>query len=172
MTLQLAPGPTSLDRLETSISRMTQNTVLNALTATRRVSGRLDRSVADRRSQRNLEVLDACVILPEALKPLGEQISRRVAGPEASAELMKQFGVARAPAVVFLRHGQFVGILNGIRDWGEYQSEVSRLMTGPANPNRLAFLFALSTTKELAHEPVHDAAFPDFRGHHGPRLAR
>ncbi len=135
MTLQLAPGPTSLDRLETSISRMTQKHGFERVDRdTPPYPAGLTALLLTDDPQRNLEVLDACVILPEALKPLGEQISRRVAGPEASAELMKQFGVARAPAVVFLRDGQFVGILNGIRDWGEYQNEVSRLMTGPAQP--------------------------------------
>lgn len=47
---------------------------------------------------------------------------------------MQQYGVARAPAVVFLRDGAFVGVLNGIRDWGEYQAEVARLLDGPAQP--------------------------------------
>ncbi len=135
MTLQLAPGLTSLDRLDTSISRMVQKHGFQ----------RVDRSNLDFPAgltallltddpQRNLEVLDACVILPEALKPLGEQISRRVADHLVSAGLMKQYGVARAPAVVFLRDGQFVGMLNGIRDWFEYQNEVTRLLTGPAQP--------------------------------------
>jgi len=135
MSLQLSPGATSLERLETAIGRMLQKHGFERV-----APGQTDHPAGlcalllTEDPQRNLEVLDACVILPEALKPLGDRISRRVAGPEASAALMQQYGIARAPAVVFLRDGQYVGALNGIRDWNEYQTEVARLLDGPAQP--------------------------------------
>lgn len=135
MSLQLSPGATSLERLETAIGRMLQKHGFVRIAAGQSdYSAGLTALLLTEDPQRNLEVLDACVILPEALKPLGEQISRRVAGPEASAALMQQYGIARAPAVVFLRDGQYVGALNGIRDWNEYQNEVARLLEGPAQP--------------------------------------
>jgi hydrogenase-1 operon protein HyaE len=135
INLNLTAGPTPLEKLETAISRMLQ----------KHGFFRVDRSDSEFPAglvallltddpQRNLEVLDACVILPEALKPLGDRVSRQVAGPDFSPALMQRYGVARAPAVVFLRDGQFVGILNGIRDWTEYQAEVDRLLSGPAQP--------------------------------------
>lgn len=135
MSLSLAPGLTSLERLENAIRRMLQKNDFF----------RVDRSQPDfppgltallltDDPQRNLEVLDACVILPEALKPLGEAVARWVAGPDFSPALMQQFGVARAPAVVFLRDGQYLGALNGIRDWSDYQAELARLLDGPAQP--------------------------------------
>jgi hydrogenase-1 operon protein HyaE len=135
MSLHLKAGPTSLERLETAISRMLQ----------KHGFFRVDRSIPEfpagltallltEDPQRNLEVLDACVILPEALKPLGSQIARWVADPDFAPGLMQQYGVPRAPAVVFLRDGAFVGVLNGIRDWGEYQTEIARLLDGPAQP--------------------------------------
>jgi hydrogenase-1 operon protein HyaE len=141
MSLQLKAGPTSLEKLETAIGRMVQKQGFFQFSA----KNPADRSIPEfpagltallltEDPQRNLEVLDACVILPEALKPLGERVSRWVAGPEVAPALMQQYGVARAPAVVFLRDGQFVGVLNGIRDWNEYQNEVARLLDGPAQP--------------------------------------
>lgn len=141
MSLQLKAGPTSLEKLETAIGRMVQKQGFFQFSA----KNPADRSIPEfpagltallltEDPQRNLEVLDACVILPEALKPLGDKVSRWVAGPEAAPALMQQYGVARAPAVVFLRDGQFVGVLNGIRDWNEYQNEVARLLDGPAQP--------------------------------------
>lgn len=135
MTQHLAAGPTSLDRLQTAINRMIQkNGFFPVDRESPGFSDGLTALLLTDDPQRNLEVLDACVILPEALKSVGEQISRRVAGHEASAELMKKYGVARAPAVVFLRDGEFVGSLNGIRDWAEYQREVIALLSGPAQP--------------------------------------
>ena len=79
-------------------------------------------------------MLDACVILPEALKASAGRVNAWVADHETSPALMQRFGVARAPAVVFLRYGEYVGTLAGIRDWSEYQDELARLFTGPAQP--------------------------------------
>jgi hydrogenase-1 operon protein HyaE len=137
MTATLAAAPTSLDRLAQAIARMT----------TRHGFRLVPEEEAEHFSpaghvvllltedpQRNLEVLDACVILPEALKAMGDRLMPWVADHEASRALMRRFGVARAPAVVFLRDGEYLGVLNGIRDWAEYQAEVSSLLNGPALP--------------------------------------
>lgn len=135
MSLQLVAGPTSLEKLETAIGRMQQKHGFCRLDSDKPVFPiGLSVVLLTEDPQRNLEVLDACVILPEALKPVIGQITRWVAGPDFSPALMQQYGVARAPAVIFLRDGQFVGALNGIRDWGEYQSEVVRLLNGPVQP--------------------------------------
>lgn len=134
MSLQLAPGPTSLDRLGAAIIRLQQKHGFQRVAADPAFPAGLVALLLTEDPQRNLEVLDACVILPEALKPLGESIARWVAGPDAAPGLMQKFGVARAPAVVFLRDGQYLGGLNGIRDWREYQDEVARLLAGPAQP--------------------------------------
>ena len=135
MTMTLMTGPTALDRLETAITRMIKkHGFLPVDPDNLQFPAGLSALLLTDDPQRNLEVLDACVILPEALKALGEQVSCWVADHEGSAPWMRQFGVARAPAVVFLRDGQFVGMLNGIRDWSEYQNEVTRLLNGPAQP--------------------------------------
>lgn len=135
MSFELKAGPTSLERLETALARMVQKNgfVRLADSGTDFPSG-LSALLLTDDPQRNLEVLDACVILPEALKACGEGVSRFVAGPECAAALMQTYGVARAPAVVFLRDGSFVGVLPGIRDWAEYRAEVERLLSGPAQP--------------------------------------
>lgn len=135
MSLQLVAGPTSLEKLETAIGRMQQKHGFCRVDNSKpEFPAGLTALLLTEDPQRNLEVLDACVILPEALKPVAAQIARWVAGPDFAPALMAQYGVPRAPAVVFLRDGQFVGTLNGIRDWGEYQSEVARLLNGPVQP--------------------------------------
>lgn len=135
MSLQLVAGPTSLEKLETAIGRMQQKHAFSRIdSAQPAFPAGLSVVLLTEDPQRNLEVLDACVILPEALKPVIGQISRWVAGPDFAPALMAQYGVPRAPAVLFLRDGQFVGVLNGIRDWGDYQNEVARLLNGPAQP--------------------------------------
>lgn len=139
MSLQLSPGPTSLDRLQSAIARMQAKHGFQILSGeSLSFPDGLAALLVTEDPQRNLEVLDACVILPEALKPLGDSISRHVAGPDTAPALMQQYGIARAPAVVFLRDGEYVGALNGIRDWSEYQTEVSRLLDGPVQPKPIS----------------------------------
>ncbi|WP_412478653.1 hypothetical protein [Azonexus sp. IMCC34839] len=148
MSLELKAGPTSLERLETAIGRMEQKHGFSRVHRSSDVfpSGLVALLLTDD-PQRNLEVLDACVILPEALKPLGDSIARCVAGAELAAELLARYGVARAPAVVFLRDGEFVGVLQGIRDWSEYQAEVARLLNGPAQPKPIGIPVRAATSQ-------------------------
>lgn len=135
MSLDLKAGPTSLERLETALARLVQKHGFQRLeSAQADLSTGLCALLVTDDPQRNLEVLDACVILPEALNGLGADVARLIAGPEATAALMQRFAVARAPAVVFLRDGDYLGSLNGIRDWQEYRDEVARLAAGPARP--------------------------------------
>lgn len=148
MSLQLAPGPTSLDRLETAIGRLQQKHGFQRVAdSDQAFPDGLIALLLTEDPQRNLEVLDACVILPEALKPLGSDIARWVAGPDTASALMQKFGVARAPAVVFLRDGQYLGGLNGIRDWRDYQAEVARLLAGPAQPRPIGIPVRAANTQ-------------------------
>lgn len=139
MSFELKAGPTSLERLENAIARMEQK---HGFTRVDRENPQFPAGLAalllTDDPQRNLEVLDACVILPEALLALGADVARLVAGPDAAAALMQRFAVARAPAVVFLRDGDYLGSLNGIRDWQEYRDEVARLAAGPTRPRPIA----------------------------------
>jgi hydrogenase-1 operon protein HyaF len=75
---------------------------------------------------------------------------------------MQQYGVPRAPAVVFLRDGQFVGVLNGIRDWREYQNEVDpAARTARPNPSRSAFpSVAAHQSRSLRMNPSTMRPFP------------
>lgn len=134
MSLHLAPGLTALERLETAIGRLQQKHGFVRLAAAPAFPDGLCAVLLTEDPQRNPEVLDACVILPEALKPLGDEIVRLVAGPEAAPALLAQFGIGRAPAVVFLRAGSYLGSINGIRDWSAYQYEIAKLLSGPPQP--------------------------------------
>lgn len=148
MSLQLVAGPTSLEKLETAIGRMQQKHGFSRVDSSQpEFPAGLTALLLTEDPQRNLEVLDACVILPEALKPVAGQIARWVAAPDFAPALMAQYGVPRAPAVVFLRDGQFVGVLNGIRDWGDYQNEVARLLNGPVQPKPIGIPVRAASTQ-------------------------
>ncbi len=135
MTTPLAAPTTALDRLQQAIGRMVGKHGFQRLAPTEAENflppGAAVLLLTDD-PQRNPEVLDACVILPEALK--GASVARWVADADASRTLLPRFGIARAPAVVFLRDGDYLGALSGIRNWSEYLEEVARLLAGPPRP--------------------------------------
>lgn len=133
MSTTLSPASTSLSRLALALERMERQHGFQRLAD---VDGPLPSGLAalllTEDPQRNPEVLDACVILPEALKCAGEPVARLVAGADVSPEFMRRFGVSRVPTVVVLRDGQYLGALSGILAWGEYQAEFKRLMATDA----------------------------------------
>lgn len=138
MSLCLAPAITPLARLTTAIDQLVaRHNFLRLDEAQAETSAPPGQSLVllTDDPQRNPEVLDACVILPEALKPLRrDDLATWVADSLSSAVLMKRFGIARAPAVIFLRDGTMQGHLNGIRDWHEYRSAVDQLLAGTKAP--------------------------------------
>ncbi len=135
----LAAGPTGLERLATALTRLrdthgfqpcpedgampAQGSALLLLTAD---------------PQFYPEVLDALVILPEALKDVSPRPACLVADPDTSTRLGPGLGAPRAPAVVFFRDGQYLGSLNGLKDWAEYRSEVTRLLAGAVQPKPIS----------------------------------
>lgn len=141
MSHTLAAPTSSLDRLNAAIARMVVRHDFRAIQAEAAdgfAPAGLNAILLTEDPQHNLEVLDACVILPEALKPVAGRINCWVADADASPALMRRFGVARPPAVVFLRDGEYLGTLAGICDWSEYQTEVAKLLDGPAQPKPIA----------------------------------
>jgi hydrogenase-1 operon protein HyaE len=78
------------------------------------------------------EFADLLVILPEILRQPGLQaFSVAFARPPASAALVRRFGVQRHPALVVLRHGALVGVIDGLRDWADYVQTFTRLREAP-----------------------------------------
>jgi hydrogenase-1 operon protein HyaE len=49
--------------------------------------------------------------------------------------LAARYGLVRWPAFVMLRDGEYLGAVDGIRDWDVYVEEISRLMmAAPSRP--------------------------------------
>lgn len=130
MSLNSLRTPTALDRLETQLTRLTEQLGFIRVTDPAMVFA-APRGVLLLTDDptRNPEAFDACIILPEALKAFGQPVTCWVSGADTTPELLKRFGGARAPMVVCLRDGEYLGHLAGIRDWAEYRVEIERLLT-------------------------------------------
>lgn len=77
------------------------------------------------------ETLDVLVVLPEVLKPYAGRFRCAVLDAEQSQAVKARFGITRWPAMVFQRGGEYVGAIEGMRDWSEFVAEVGSMLDRP-----------------------------------------
>ena len=77
------------------------------------------------------ETLDLAVIVPELERAFPGRFAVGVLLPEAARAFHSRYGFRRWPAFVLLKDGQYVGAVDGLRDWDEYVGEVARLLEAP-----------------------------------------
>jgi hydrogenase-1 operon protein HyaE len=81
------------------------------------------------------ETLDLAVIVPELHAARAGRFRVALLPPAASRALAARYGFARWPALVMLRDGQYLGAIDGIRDWDVYMGELDRLLlAAPTRP--------------------------------------
>lgn len=75
---------------------------------------------------------DVAVILPELMKIFGTRLEAAVIDRDSERVLHKRFGFKGWPSLVFLRSGQYLGVITRIRDWDEYVREFEQILdSGP-----------------------------------------
>lgn len=85
--------------------------------------------------ERFKETLDLAVIVPELHATGGKGFRVGLLPPAASRAIAPRYGFARWPAFVMLRDGQYLGAVDGIRDWDVYTAELLRLLAAaPSRP--------------------------------------
>ena len=77
------------------------------------------------------ETLDLAVIVPEIARAFAGRFEVGVLLPEAAREIQPRYGFRRWPAFVVLKDGQYVGAVDGLRNWDEYLAEVALLLEAP-----------------------------------------
>ena len=81
------------------------------------------------------ETLDLAVIVPEIARAFAGAFTVGVLLPEAAREVAPRYGFRRWPAFVILKGGEYVGAVDGLRNWDEYGIEVARLLAAaPSRP--------------------------------------
>ena len=80
------------------------------------------------------EVTDVAVILPELAAAAVRRFRIAVLPPPLANAKAATYGVRRWPALVFVRQGEWLGNIEGLRDWAEYLAAVNELVTGEARP--------------------------------------
>lgn len=77
------------------------------------------------------ETLDLAVIVPQIARAFAGQFRVGVLLPAAARSLQPRYGFRRWPALVFLRDGDYVGAIDGLRSWDEYVAAVAHLLASP-----------------------------------------
>ena len=102
--------------------------------------------------ERSKETLDLAVILPEIARAFYGRFDVVVLFPAVANAVAPRYGVRRWPALILLRDGQYVGSIEAIRDWDDYQSEVTRLLKRePSAPPQPIAARAEATTARDHH---------------------
>lgn len=78
------------------------------------------------------ETWDVAVVLPEVLKGLDGRLRAGVLDMASARRLAPRYGFGTWPALVFLRDGAYVGVIEGMRDWAVYRREVFAMLDKPA----------------------------------------
>ena len=74
------------------------------------------------------EVNDAAVVLPELDKACAGHVAVRIARRSAERAFQKRFHFKTFPAMIFLRGGEYLGAIEGIRDWADYMTEIPEIL--------------------------------------------
>jgi hydrogenase-1 operon protein HyaE len=82
-----------------------------------------------------LESNDVAVILPELVKAFNSRLQAAIIGKSIERELQARFRFTGWPSLVFLRNGEYLGVITGIRNWQEYKQETAAILAAaPSQP--------------------------------------
>jgi hydrogenase-1 operon protein HyaE len=96
------------------------------------------------------ETLDLAVIAPEVVRAFEGSFRVAVLLPADARKAAPRYGFARWPALVVLKDGQYVGAIDGLRDWSEYVEETQRLLA--TTPTRAPSIgIAVKTAGDPGH---------------------
>lgn len=79
------------------------------------------------------ESWDLAVIFPDLLAASGSSPRAAVLRPGSAVAVQKRYGIGRLPALLFLRDGGYVGVIEGLRDWGDFVAEWADMLQKPVS---------------------------------------
>lgn len=77
------------------------------------------------------ETWDLTIILPEALLRMAADVRVGLLPPTASRSLASRYGIRIWPALLALRDGDYLGTVEGIKDWSSYVRVLPELLSAP-----------------------------------------
>ncbi len=89
---------------------------------------------------KNVVTNDVAVILPEILKAANGQLSAAVLEPQSDRKIQLRYRFNKFPSLVFLRNGEYLGVIQKVLDWQDYITEINRILASePSEPPSFEF---------------------------------
>ena len=86
-------------------------------------------------AERLAESDDLAVIFPELIKASKGVLSPAVVERTSERLLQRRFRFNRFPSMVLLRHGEYLGVMQGVVDWADYMRELPEILARePSDP--------------------------------------
>jgi hydrogenase-1 operon protein HyaE len=97
------------------------------------------------------ETLDLAVIVPEIARAFAGRFAVGVLLAEAARAVHPRYGFRRWPALVMLKDGQYVGAVDGLRNWDEYLDGIAQLLdAAPSRPPTVGIPVTMAGTTGAA----------------------
>jgi len=78
---------------------------------------------------------DVAMILPELVKAFSGRLQAALIAKSAERALQARYGFGTWPALVFLRDGEYLGVITQVQNWDDYLREIQRLLDSePVRP--------------------------------------
>ena len=74
------------------------------------------------------ESLDVAIILPELIKAFQGVITPAIISRNDETKIQSKYGFVTWPSLVFLKNGQYLGVISRVQNWDEYISQIQKLL--------------------------------------------
>lgn len=83
---------------------------------------------------RHMESNDVAVILPELIKASNGILKAAVLERDAERKVQTRFRFSRYPSLIFLRDGEYLGVIPKVLDWDDYIREINTILASTPTP--------------------------------------
>jgi hydrogenase-1 operon protein HyaE len=91
-------------------------------------------------AERIAESNDVAVVVPELDKAFGGAVMPLIAERASERDIQRRYRFNAFPALIFLRHGEYLGAITRIRDWTDYLTEIPEILSRePSDPPPFKF---------------------------------
>ncbi|EHK54665.1 hydrogenase-1 expression HyaE [Allomesorhizobium alhagi] len=96
---------------------------------------------------------DVAVILPELVQAFQGVFKPAVVSRESERKLQTRYRFNAFPALVFLRNGEYLGVIKRVLDWQDYLTQIAGILTSaPSAPPPFEFPHACATHDHHGHD--------------------
>ena len=91
-------------------------------------------------AERIAESNDVAVVVPELDKVFEGAVTPLIVDRQSEREIQRRYRFNAFPALIFLRHGEYLGAITRIRDWTDYLLEIPEILSRePSDPPPFQF---------------------------------